>query len=106
MGIIVNKPAPNLDRPVLDLGHGTSKQTKKANSSSSSCDTFLPAKADNEYERTFLASDSRLTKVPSSIPYRSVNALGAFLRFTLFRYFANGCERFHRVANVRVLAAT
>lgn len=47
MGIIVNKPAPNLGEPVLDLGYGTSKQTKKAESSSSSGDTFVTAKAGN-----------------------------------------------------------
>ena len=91
---------------MLDLGNGTSKQTKKANSSSSRCDTFLTAKADNEFERTLTAADSRLTKVPSSISDCCVNALRPLLAAAIFRYFANGSERFHRVAYVRVLAAT
>ena len=91
---------------MLDLGYGTSKEAKKANTSSSSRDPFASPQADNESERTFPASDSRLTKVPSSIPDRSVYALGAFLGATLFRYFVNSCERLYRLAHVRFLAAT
>lgn len=89
---------------MLDLSYGTSKQTKKAESSSSSGDTFVTAKAGNQLERTFLIAPSRLTKVFGSSTYRRFDAFGAPLATPIFGCFVNHREPVHRLAHVRVMA--